>query len=828
MAIVVTFRLPKDVCSALIPGYGTPAIDASGIKNGAKRLIDTALKNKIAPVEFDIPASVQTERINLSLKDVDAKKIREIARILGTPDSIACQRLIMGLSSSPLPQSGNDATALSECEILKDAWNAANKSARIDQAHVYMNLKDALSDGQIALIEAATGVGKTLAMLVAAEERLRSIPDSRVVIATPTISLMQQFAKTHKELQENNFSIHPLRVVFGRREFVSKENLEDLIGNPKYIDHRQAIEAWINLNGEPMPDSAFAAHWLVGTLRQIAPGFPVEASALSDLAQETDPGYVAYLQQFEHNEHSGKEILLCTHAMLSVSTRMRYWAATRSDAYKTLRDREVDLMLSIKEEKNLSIKAALQENLRLVQTERLLTGAAESENSGKLPPFRYLMIDEAHQIEAAMSAANASYLSIHSLVQKAAACHAAGIGITASKLEAIRSAAEKIKNCASFSKGDSISLSDNSPASVMAKEAISEMLDACCVGRMKKKALSGQETFLLRQLDYSRAILKSACQQNLVSTRASVRFSPVKDFPQIYIGASRVDNLLKSLWASVKAAACVSATLFIPKKQGFSSSYQRKLLAIPEGRHKEYAPITPLWAYSSVAGVQMPSKKPMLCPPSRSQKLSGEQALAAEQEWLTGVSDTLAKIHEGAVGGTLVLMTSYDSIKKISKILSPEIRQISVFASLDATIQEQGIAFLKLANKKTRPIWFATGGAWTGLDIGGHEPMNNLLGLLPLPAENDNILTDLVIPRLPFGINRSVTHEYRIQTDPRTPWEILDMLFRLKQGVGRLIRRDELPHNRRIFLLDSRIYSNGFSYIHDQIDLIFRFYKKLI
>ena len=52
------------------------------------------------------------------------------------------------------------------------------------------------------------------------------------------------------------------------------------------------------------------------------------------------------------------------------------------------------------------------------------------------------------------------------------------------------------------------------------------------------------------------------------------------------------------------------------------------------------------------------------------------------------------------------------------------------------------------------------------------------------------------------------------------------MLFRLKQGIGRLVRREGLPANRRITLLDSRIYGDGFDYVRNQLDLILRRYPK--
>lgn len=82
-----------------------------------------------------------------------------------------------------------------------------------------------------------------------------------------------------------------------------------------------------------------------------------------------------------------------------------------------------------------------------------------------------------------------------------------------------------------------------------------------------------------------------------------------------------------------------------------------------------------------------------------------------------------------------------------------------------------------------------------------------------MPAEADNVLTDVVIPRLLFGLNKSVTHEYRIRNEPATPWEIIDMVLRLKQGIGCLVRRAGLPHNRRI-------HRPNFNTIRERVSLL--------
>ena len=52
---------------------------------------------------------------------------------------------------------------------------------------------------------------------------------------------------------------------------------------------------------------------------------------------------------------------------------------------------------------------------------------------------------------------------------------------------------------------------------------------------------------------------------------------------------------------------------------------------------------------------------------------------------------------------------------------------------------------------------------------------------------HDNILTDLVVVRIPFGQNRLLVHKLRVKAlGPHQ--EFFDAPFRLRQGIGPLVR----------------------------------------
>jgi CRISPR type IV-associated DEAD/DEAH-box helicase Csf4 len=112
-----------------------------------------------------------------------------------------------------------------------------------------------------------------------------------------------------------------------------------------------------------------------------------------------------------------------------------------------------------------------------------------------------------------------------------------------------------------------------------------------------------------------------------------------------------------------------------------------------------------------------------------------------------------------------------------------------------------------------KPVWLATGAAWTGLDLRDEETEEAL---------QDWILTDLVIPRCPMGRNRTAAHVARVSR-LGFEQELLDAAFTLRQGLGRLIRREGLK-KRNIRFLDGRTYTKRG--LFHKVNLLLRTYPK--
>ncbi len=149
-----------------------------------------------------------------------------------------------------------------------------------------------------------------------------------------------------------------------------------------------------------------------------------------------------------------------------------------------------------------------------------------------------------------------------------------------------------------------------------------------------------------------------------------------------------------------------------------------------------------------------------------------------------------------AIGGTLVLCTAFRDVGGLRTRLAAALAGRLIAHSKGLSVQAQREAFVASYRKAILPVWLATGAAWTGLDLRDRDAES---------PEDDTLLTDLVILRVPIGLDRTSTHWGRVQAlgFQATLFEA-SILFR--QGIGRHIRREGL-RDRRLWILDGRIYS---------------------
>ncbi|MBO0469489.1 ATP-dependent DNA helicase [Enterococcus sp. DIV0242_7C1] len=159
--------------------------------------------------------------------------------------------------------------------------------------------------------------------------------------------------------------------------------------------------------------------------------------------------------------------------------------------------------------------------------------------------------------------------------------------------------------------------------------------------------------------------------------------------------------------------------------------------------------------------------------------------------YFSEISSIIQTISQHNNGGTLVLFTAKDDLKKVG---------IALRKDLTCTIYEDGNGMsqkeILKQFKETGGIILGTGVFWEGIDLKG------------------NLLTSVIIVRLPFPVPDPVI-EYKISEAGNNSDKILipEMITKLKQGSGRLIR--SMTDKGILSILDSRL--NSHNYKHKQL-----------
>ncbi|HGN3112361.1 TPA: helicase C-terminal domain-containing protein [Pseudomonas aeruginosa] len=259
-----------------------------------------------------------------------------------------------------------------------------------------------------------------------------------------------------------------------------------------------------------------------------------------------------------------------------------------------------------------------------------------------------------------------------------------------------------------------------------------------------------------------------------VSGRGSLcpELTPVRTYPTLTTGQSNLEGVFKHLWEVSSAACLISATLYTDTSN--CGTLIRWKLSVPKERAVYLPAVIPAWVREPVVLMG----KPCPTPPNDS------------AEWHQELADRVKDIADQAAGGTLVLATSHATAKVLSELVGDHLGDRLLYQSPGTSAAGLARAF---RSHRNRPVWIGVGAAWTGIDLANKS----------LPAEADNTLTDLVICRLPFGMNRSLPH-FRRTKIAGMGVVVQEAVWVLRQGIGRLVRRRGTPR-RQLWILDQRI-----------------------
>jgi DNA polymerase-3 subunit epsilon/ATP-dependent DNA helicase DinG len=155
------------------------------------------------------------------------------------------------------------------------------------------------------------------------------------------------------------------------------------------------------------------------------------------------------------------------------------------------------------------------------------------------------------------------------------------------------------------------------------------------------------------------------------------------------------------------------------------------------------------------------------------------------------VENTLVSVSKASQGRLLALFTSYAQLKRTSQAISP------VLAEAGIQVYEQGEGassntLLETFRDASKAVLLGTRAFWEGVDIPG------------------DALSVLVIVRLPFDVPSDPIIAARSETfeDPFTDYSLPEAILRFRQGFGRLIRTQS--DRGVVAVLDRRILTKRY------------------
>jgi Rad3-related DNA helicase len=705
-------------------------------------LIRHAMKEDLVPAQIEIKG---VERVSVFFPAALSARIQETA----DTHNMTFQQAAAGLAAA-----GADALAMLRTEDVKIEEKIPFRNISMEQAKYFSLCRDALANSKILVAEGSTGLGKTRALVVSAILAAQQ-GKKPVIIAAPTVEIVGHFWAELEKVQNEGIGLSLTAAIApGARDFVDDAKLKAwLIENP---GQDMAVEEWVAAGGELNADPEARA--------------PVIRSA----------------------ESLGVKLAWMMEDLTRIATNIPLLDFERKSATDEngVFSESAGIIAELRAALNRKTEEGKHHGADLIFCTHTMLAFAQLCRWQILPQPKVLIIDEAHLLEETISRVNSDELSVFSLSYRIARHlpeknkkkSAAGTAYTL--------AVELKKLCQSLCKEDNkttVSLKgfpDEKAAIISTLVNLANAMESKAFADFPKQK---RDIYDLRAL---------AATMSNGNNRTDIRFSPKKDYPLITSGSADIGASTGELWKLADGGVILaSATLYTVDDYGeYDCRYVVKNLAIPLTRIDTPPPVI-FHGVFDIPTLYTPglALSKQLCRPTK-----GNRTVAADKQWLECLGQTIAtEVVNSAVGGTLVLLTAYTQIESIKSILetagvAPE---RIVEQRRDERFSVAKAAFTQIYRDGERPILLALGPAWTGLDLADKS----------VAAFNDFLLTDLVIGCAPIGLNQSPTMLRRKEIWNMEPI-IKEALLTLKQGLGRLIRRDGVT-DRRLWIMDGRIFS---------------------
>jgi DNA polymerase-3 subunit epsilon/ATP-dependent DNA helicase DinG len=248
-----------------------------------------------------------------------------------------------------------------------------------------------------------------------------------------------------------------------------------------------------------------------------------------------------------------------------------------------------------------------------------------------------------------------------------------------------------------------------------------------------------------------------------------VHFNPSAGYISLNAAPLQVAPILeKGIFSAKESVILTSATLRV----GDSFDYIRERLGIREA--EELALGSP-FDYRSSTLLYLPTDIPE----------------PDTKDYQRMVEEAIVKLSRALGGKTLVLFTSHRQLQRTARAITPPLAEdgILVLEQSESSSRTQLLETFRLAE---RAVLMGTRSFWEGIDVVGEA------------------LSCVIIPRLPFSVPTDPIFSARSETyeDPFHEYAVPESILRLRQGFGRLIRSK--TDRGIVAILDKRIQTRHY------------------
>jgi ATP-dependent DNA helicase DinG len=582
-------------------------------------------------------------------------------------------------------------------------------------------------------------------------------PSQPVIVAAPSIATLAHLANEWNAVRGVLDPDNKVRVaiVLGRPQFVSRARILEFL---EVFPNATHVQEWVKA-GMPAGRSA--------STKSMAQLVPSLYGLMEDLvhAAEMDPDGFPY-RECELDEDDPEDEQLC-------------YQSVKASAF------QCDLLMT--------------SHAMLAMDTRLLTA---EDRKPILPPPAAVFVDEAHLLENAQADEAAKALSFLRLRQALQLTWSGQRRSLATK--AVSTLARISQVMADIPDGTFLPIDHNSDPRVQAAwrlaqsdlRSLGENLAAMVKVKSRGSTEAAGDDGDSRQRRALRYVQRSAMAIDaaLESKRGFVHQSRVKGLTSLTVGPSNVGHLLLARWATTPCAMLLSGTILYRRSNGPTAEFFLRENSIPLSRGVQTIPIHPAWITNTpVLMIPSTEASKALTPPSSDQP---EEFVA----WCDACASVVLRAASTAKGGTLVTCTSYERVEGIAAalVLLPDIQARLIVQKRGQAVAALAAQFKSMARAGIRPVWLATGSANVGIDLADEEVTER-------NSHRDMLLTDLVIPNVPYGVERSTVHLARAARVGFIA-EMIGTQRRFLQMIGRLVRREGL-RDRRLWVLDGRLFA---------------------